>query len=452
MKIPCAERLAFVVTGLSFLNTTLTNIQLYNITLVATALILGAKFSLTEISKMWLEEKCISTLSYLFSDAKINEGDLHLAYLQNLHKVYEVKGGYFSIDDTMKHHTRFCKMIHGVEVLFDHVFQTNLKATCIVFLYYSDGGLIKFPISFRIYYKEADNHKMKWKRGKEIEFKSKNQLGIEMLEEALKNGFPKSIVLADSWFGVEPFIKELRRLKLDYIVEIRSSYNAIIPLKEPRQTSKGKLAKKQNKLTSLTDLFKSVINIIKCGLPRDIETGKKEKVLYQLKVTTVRLNSIPDSHRIIQSIDEKKQTIKYFITNQLSWEPIKIISDYCNRWVIEEFFRNAKQLTNMEGATIRSKQGVTIELCLLTWCDFLLHYENFKQGTAENSKKESITIPSIVRRTQYQNMLVFIDKIKNDEDFLKKWVKVMQKDIGRKRKQHKELVKIGEEVELQKAA
>ena len=49
MKIPCAERLAFVVTGLSFLNTALTNIQLYNITLVATALILGAKFSLTHI-------------------------------------------------------------------------------------------------------------------------------------------------------------------------------------------------------------------------------------------------------------------------------------------------------------------------------------------------------------------------------------------------------------------
>ena len=44
----------------------------------------------------------------------------------------------------MKHHTKFCKWIHGVFVLFDHAFGTNLKATCIVFLYYSDGNLIKF--------------------------------------------------------------------------------------------------------------------------------------------------------------------------------------------------------------------------------------------------------------------------------------------------------------------
>jgi len=41
----------------------------------------------------------------------------------------------------------------GVFILFDHALGTNLKATCIVFLYYSDGALIKFPIAFLVYHK-----------------------------------------------------------------------------------------------------------------------------------------------------------------------------------------------------------------------------------------------------------------------------------------------------------
>ncbi|MGD9731096.1 MAG: hypothetical protein AB7U45_02860, partial [Desulfamplus sp.] len=63
MKIPCMKRLPFIVTGLSFVQSELTGIQFYNLTLIATALVLGSKFNLTQISRMWLKEKCVSTLS-----------------------------------------------------------------------------------------------------------------------------------------------------------------------------------------------------------------------------------------------------------------------------------------------------------------------------------------------------------------------------------------------------
>jgi hypothetical protein len=108
----------------------------------------------------------------------------------------------------------------------------------------------------------------------------------------------------------------------------------------------------------------------------------------------------------------------------------------------QDFFRNAKQLTDMDGATIRSKQGVTLALCLVSWIDFLLHFENYKQGTAEKLSKESVTIPSIVRRAQYENMEAFMERVKHDEDFVKKWFEVERENIYRKRKEHKELVEI----------
>jgi len=66
MKLPCANKTPFIVCGLSFLQTAMTNIQYQNLTLIATALILGSKFNLTQISLMWLKEKSVSALSENF--------------------------------------------------------------------------------------------------------------------------------------------------------------------------------------------------------------------------------------------------------------------------------------------------------------------------------------------------------------------------------------------------
>jgi len=442
MKIPCAKQVPFVVAGLSFLQPALTNIQFDNLTLIATALVLGARFCLTEISRMWLKDKCVSTLSYFLSDAKFSTYEMQCLYALRIMHLYKIKRGYYIIDDTMKHHTKFCKWIHGVCILFDHVFGTNLKAICIVALYYSDGGLIKFPITHRIYYK--DSNKLPWLRGKKFVCKKKYELAVEMLEWAIKMGFPKGIVLADSWYAVGPFIKELKRLKFGYVVEVKDNYKLKTTCKQPKLTPKGRLAKNQYDLTKLPKFFKSILSVAKCGFARDIETGKEAKVLYHVKIATVRLNSIPGKHRVIESVDPTNQTTKYLLTDQLTWEATKIISVYTYRWVIEEFFRNAKQLTDMEGATIRSEQGVTLALCLVSWIDFLLHFENYKQGTAGKLSKESLTIPSIVRRAQYENMEAFMERVRHDEAFVKRWFEVEKEHIYRKRKEHKELIELNE--------
>jgi hypothetical protein len=450
MQIPCVERLPFIVSGLAFLQPALTNSQFYNLTLIATALVLGSKFCLSKINRMWLEEKCVSTLSHFMSHAKFSTAEMQNLYALQVMHVYKIKSGYFIIDDTMQHHTNYCKWIHGVFVLFDHALKTNLKAICIVVLYYSDGGSIKFPIKHEIYYKDTDN--MPWQQGKQSVCISKYDLAVEMLEWAINNGFPKCIVLADSWFGIGPFIKELRRLKLSYVVEIKSIYTVRMPCKTPKLTPKGRLAKNQYNLITLPDVFQTVTPTIKCGFSANKEKGKEEKTIYDAKMITGRLNSIAGKHRIVQSIDPTKATTKYFLTDQLTWEATKIISIYSHRWVIEEFFRNAKQLSDMEGATLRSEQGVTLTLCLVSWLDFLFHFENNRQSTAGELSKEPLTIPSIIRQAQYENMEAFVERVRNDEDFVNRWYEVEKKHISRKRKGRRELVIIkesdGEELDL----
>jgi hypothetical protein len=287
---------------------------------------------------------------------------------------------------------------------------------------------------------------MPWQRRKVKECKAKYELAIEMLQWALSVGFPKCTVLADSWFGTGPFIKGLKLLELSYVIEVKKSYKVRVPSKSTKLTPTGKVAKRQYDLISIPEYYKGITSINKYGLAPDQDSGKSEKVLYHTKAATIRLNSISGKHRIIESIDPARATTKYLLTDHLTWEAGKIISEYTNRWVIEEFFRNAKQLTDMEGATIRSEQGITTALSLVSWIDSLLHFESYKQSIADKLTKGSLTIPSIVRRAQYDNLKALLNRAINEEDYIHRWLSVEENNIIRIRKQKKELVTI-EEVE-----
>ncbi|MBF0231265.1 MAG: transposase, partial [Desulfamplus sp.] len=216
----------------------------------------------------------------------------------------------------------------------------------------------------------------------------------------------------------------------------------------PKLTPTGKLAKNQYDTIKLPLFFQTISSFTKCGFEADKQAGKEKKSLYHTKVITGRLNSIKGKHRIVESIDQRKKTVKYLVTNELTWETTMIISVYSYRWVIEEFFRNAKQLLDMEGAAIRSEQGVTLALCLVSWIDFLLHLENYKQRTAGKLTKDSLTIPSIVRQAQYSNLKALLDRLEKDETFVQKWLKVEKEHIEKKRKKHKQLIEIDNQNEI----
>ena len=61
-------------------------------------------------------------------------------------------------------------------------------------------------------------------------------------------------------------------------------------------------------------------------------------------MATVTLNAFPGKYRLVQSIAPDKGTVKYFLSNELNWEAKRIVCAYSCRWVIEEFFRNAKEM------------------------------------------------------------------------------------------------------------
>lgn len=415
--LPNIEILNIIKEGFTFLKGIVTNLQLNNIMMIATAMILNNQCSLSMVSRTWLKEKSINAFSHCLKKAKIDFKEAIRALSRMQREANKVTGGRFIIDDTLEHHSRFCKFIAWVSCYWDHVFHRNTRGICIVFLYYSEGSWIKFPIGWRIYKKEQGI--------------TKNDLALELIKEALNNGFFCSAVLADSWYCVKPFIKGLQELDLKYIFEIKRNATMRLPIPET-----GHKRKKWYKTRNMADYIHRYVHTKRIiGFIGDLENGKAEKVLYEIKEQILTIHALPGKHKVIYSYDKAKETEKYLITNALTWEGIKVVKEYFCRWVIEEFFRNAKQQLDMEGASVRSEQGVAIKLFLLTCIDSLFHIKIAKL-VSENSKSGALTFQSIVRLSIYENAENFVKLIKSPEgeSFLNRWLNQLKSDSIRKRK------------------
>jgi SRSO17 transposase len=92
-------------------------------------------------------------------------------------------------------------------------------------------GATTFPLAFRIFKPQT-----RLKAGDM--YKTKPQLAIEIIEELLRLGFRFSVVLADSLYGDSgPFISALHRLRLPYVVAIRSTHGVwMLPGQRLRRT------------------------------------------------------------------------------------------------------------------------------------------------------------------------------------------------------------------------
>jgi hypothetical protein len=154
--LPNIDILAMIKEGFVFLKGIVTDLQLGNLMMIATATILQSQFNLSMVSRTWLKEKSVNAFSHCLKKAKINIKEATIALSRMQRESNKLEGGRFIIDDTLEHHSKFCKFIAWVVIQWDHVIHATAKGICIVFLYYSEGNWIKFPIGWRIYKKNQE--------------------------------------------------------------------------------------------------------------------------------------------------------------------------------------------------------------------------------------------------------------------------------------------------------
>ena len=422
LRFPTLKPLSFIKDSVENLEYKLTKPQMANLMLILTAVVICRSLCLTTLSQTLLGRRSINALSHFFSYTRLNVKKLMTSVIAWAIRRMRLSGVSIrlAVDDTMKHHSRGAKKISNVYWLFDHVTQTNCNASCVVFVYLVISERIRFPVGWRVYQRGG---KSKWK------------LAIEIIDEVLDMDLKISVVLFDSWFSVRGFIKQLERRKLTFIGDMKSS-NAVEYCLPNEDRTVVRLT-----MTELLKYARFLFKRVCLGL-RSNEEERPEKILYETYSKVAYVAAFKGKYLLVHSIDRRTGASKTFVCNALSWEAQKVLEEYSYRWMIEEFFGNAKGLCGLEEACIRSEQGGAIALFLVSYVDLLISVELWK-GVHDDSEGRSPTVSAIFAAASEENLRSFLsdsgDQASLDE-VITFWLGALERARKKVRRGRKSLV------------
>lgn len=202
--------------------------------------------------------------------------------------------------------------------------------------------------------REKDTHS--WDRAREADF-TKIDSALRMFWRTISQGIKVDYVLMDSWFTCEAFVKAVRRVKKQ-TVHLIGMY----------KTPKTKFTFNGERLT-----HSQIRN--RLGNPR-----RCRKLKLHYKEAMVEYNGVPV--RMFFSQKGSKGKWRVFITTDTSLSFIRMIEIYQIRWIVEVFFKEAKQLlglgrcqSNDFDAQIADTTITMIQYILLTLKFRFEHYE-----------------------------------------------------------------------------
>src|SRR6266705_1264653 len=295
-----------------------------------TGLIVLDNKSLTNITRCVLESADKTNLSRFFSEApwfqdRVN--DRRLLYL--LQQTKAVRGpqadAILILDDTLCEHVG--SLFDYVDRHYNHGDDTYPLAHNPVTSHYVSGP-VRFPVDLRFYrrYEECTQ----WDTFVHQQFRTKIDLGIELLEAAIQHKVPFRVLLFDSWYLAEELVSMARYRKKDWISLLKKNRNLethSFVLKD----AGGKPIQMEGPHIAVEDL----VPLIPPSAYHAVTVGDNPYWTFTLAVRLPGLGKV----RLVVSFKSAELTGTYvvLVTNRVDWSAQRIIALYLQRWPIETF-------------------------------------------------------------------------------------------------------------------
>ena len=244
-----------------------------------------------------------------------------------------------------------------------------------------------------------------------IKFQTKYDLGLEMIDNAIKEEIPFSYVAMDGFYGENPtLLNELENRGVIFVADIASDTQ--VYLEEPvvgipekkgsrgRPPSKLKVLStspvKVNSISSLGDGWK----LIKV---RKTERGNKEVYFKALQVWR-RYNELPYEKPLwlLISKDSKTGEIKHSLCNAAENTSIEKLAEMqSSRYWVERAFQDAKENCGMDEYMVRSwnawhRHMIMVMLAMLILISYQIKCKKLKA---------QVSIPAVVEIIKFHNPL-----------------------------------------------
>jgi hypothetical protein len=379
-----------------------------------TGLIVLDNKSLANITRCVLESADKTNLSRFFSEApwfqeRVN--DRRLTYL--LQQTQAVRGpkadSVLMLDDTLCEH---------VGSLFDYVDRHDNHGNDTYPLAhnpvtsYDVSGPVRFPVDLRLYrrYEEVTRweafvqkhfpHRLipttkkdRARLHKEVDpllladpafeklhqqFRTKIDLGIDLLDSAIQHKVPFRVLLFDSWYLAEELVAMARYRKKDWISLLKKNRNL--------ETNSFVLQDAAGHSIPLEGPHMAVEKLVPL-IPRTAYRAVTiRNTTYWTFTLAVRLPGL-GKVRLVVSFKNAELTGTYavLVSNRVDWNTQRIITLYVQRWPIETFYQDSKGHLGLDTYRMRSAEAIGKHWCLVFVAYSFLHLDCLPSSLTKGS-------------------------------------------------------------------
>ena len=368
-----------------------------------TGLIVLENKSLSNISRCTLKSADKTNLSRFLSESPwkseaMNSHRIQYLLAQTVNMRLDGKQSCFLIDDTLCEHVG--SLFEYIDRHYNHSDSSYPLAHNLVTSHYRSGA-VQFPVDCEIYRRYEDL--TQWEQfiakhfpDQEIppttqarqtlhkqfdptlledpefaklheQFRTKLTIAHELLKQAIEHGLPFATVLMDSWYLTTEFVEQLANHNKQWVSLLKRNRNLSMQGFQLRDAQGQPIPLPTNGVIKVEDL----VPLIPATAYRQVEIDDRR---YWCFSVCTRLSGI-GKVRLVISFQSADLSAPYavLVTNHTDWSAQQILSKYLQRWTIETFYRDGKQLLGLDQYRVRSLSAMQSHWCLVFVAYSLLH-------------------------------------------------------------------------------
>ena len=208
------------------------------------------------------------------------------------------------------------------------------------------------------------------------QFRTKIDLAIELVESAMRHKLRFGILLFDGWYLSEELVAVARRRKKDWISILKKNRNL--------ETNSFVLKDADGQAIPLEGPHIAVdefVKLIPSTAFREVKVNDKTYWSFTLTVRIPKLGKV----RLVLSYENADLTGTYavLVTNRADWNAQQIIATYLQRWPIETFYQDGKELLGLDEYLMRNAEAIGKHWCLVFVAYSLLHLDCLPPSLAQ---------------------------------------------------------------------
>ncbi|NJK52446.1 MAG: transposase [Leptolyngbyaceae cyanobacterium SU_3_3] len=229
----------------------------------------------------------------------------------------------------------------------------------------------------------------------DAQFRTKLTIASQLLEQAIAHRLPFTTVLMDSWYLSSEFVAQLALHQKDWVSLLKRNRKLSLCGFQLRDAQGQPIA-----LPSSEMKVEDFVPLIPPTAYRKLEI---EQQSYWCFSFCARLSGLGKVRLVIsfQSAD-LSGTYAVLVTNRLDWTAKQVLAQYLQRWTIETFYRDSKQLLGLDEYRMRSAVALQSHWCLVFVAYSLLHLaclpSSSKPPKGNRPTQPSQTIGQVVRQ------------------------------------------------------